>query len=313
MTLEDLIAMYLTDVDSPFHGNRHVTKLGYCRLCNRLKADMGDRDLGTLKAREIKQQYAVWSADDKVSMAHALATMLRIVVGFGATILEDPDCQRLRGLLAGLRFKNARRRAVHLTSDQADDVRDYLIIENYLAVALAQAIQQDCCLRQKDVIGEWVPLDDPEPSTIIKGHEKWVRGITREEIDADMILTHQTSKRGQVLAFDLKNCPAVMEEWFSAPPSGPLIIDPETGFPYEGWKFRRIWRRRATAAGLPKNVWNMDTRAGAITGAFARGANPDDIRKFAGHQNLSTTMGYSRGSEAAIARVLLKKKVNGDE
>ena len=308
MNIIQLADAYLTDPDSPFHTKRYVTQEGYKRLIARLVKEMGDRELAAIGTRDLLRAHAEWMAGDRIAMAHSLATQLRILIGFGATILENSDCQRLRNLLSGLRFKNTQRRTVWLTADQGEDIRDYATMQDYYCVALAQAFQTDCAFRQKDVLGEWIPIDRPELSTIIDGDFKWVRGLTREEVNADMILTHQTSKRGQILSFDLKECPAVMEEWFSAPTSGPLIVDPETGLPYQAWKFRRIWRRVATAARVPRNTWNMDSRAGAITKAFAGGANPDDIRKYAGHSNLSTTMGYSRGSAEAIARVLGAKK-----
>jgi hypothetical protein len=310
MKLVDLIATYVVDADSPIHTLRHVTRQGYLRLLKRLDTDLGARDLATLKAREIKHQHDAWVSGGQIAMGHSLMTMLRITVGFGASILEDEDCQRLRGLLSGLRFKNAGRRTVWLDASQSEDVRDAAILRNYFAMALAQALQSDTALRQKDCIGEWIPVERPEPSTIFSPDrkEKWVRGVTAEEVSTDLILTHKTSKRGQVLSFDLKGCPAVMEEWFIAPTSGPLIIDPETDLPYQAWKFRRIWRDLAMQVGIPKGVRNMDSRAGRITQAFADGANPDDIRKFAGHNNLSTTMGYSRGNSDAIARVLGKRE-----
>lgn len=314
MNICQLADGYLTDPDSPFNSTikplRHVTKEGYKRLIARLITDMGDREIAALGSRDLLRQYADWVAGERVAMAHSLATMLRTIIGFGAVILENADCQRVKALLSGLRFKNSGRRTVWLNSDQATDVRDFAVELDYFAVALAQAFQQDTALRQKDVIGEWVPISDAEPSAILSadGTEKWVRGITREEVSDGMILTHKTSKRGQVLTFDLNACLAVQEEWFSAPPNGPLIIDPETDLPYEAWKFRRLWRWLANQAGVPKHVWNMDSRSGRITRAFADGANPDDIRKFAGHNNLSTTMGYSRGSADAIGRVLIAKK-----
>jgi hypothetical protein len=319
MNLLELANAYLNDRHSPFNSTvkplRYVTKEGYKRLIARLVKEIGDRELGAMGSREFLDLHAGWVIGERVSMAHSLATMLRTLIGFGATILESPECQRLKGLLSGLRFKAAKRRTVWLTADQADAIRDEASENEYYCVALAQAIQQDTALRQRDVIGEWVPVTDPALSSVLSpdGKWKWVRGITREEVSADLILTHKTSKRGQVLSFDLKACPAVMEEWDFAPESGPLIVDPETDLPYEAWKFRRVWRRQADLVGIPKAIWNMDSRSGRITQAFADGANPDDIRKFAGHNNLSTTMGYSRGSSDAIGRVLSLKKKEDEE
>jgi hypothetical protein len=317
MKVRDLATAYLTDPDSPFNSKvkplRYVTQEGYKRLIARLDRDMGDRELAALGTRDIIRLHASWIEGDKIAMAHSLA-MLRTIIGFGATILEHADCQRLKGLLADLRFQNSARRTVWLTESQGEDVRDFATLNNYYAIALAQALQSSTAMRQKDILGEWIPIGRPELSTIISadGIMKWVRGITREEISADMILTHQTSKRGQVLSFDLKNCPAVEEEWFSAPPSGPLIIDPETRLPYEGWKFRRIWRRMATLAGVPKNIWNMDTRAGRITERFEHGAALEDIRQLAGHERLETTRRNCRNVRGAITRALRKKNTSGD-
>ncbi len=69
------------------------------------------------------------------------------------------------------------------------------------------------------------------------------------------------------------------------------------------------WRRRIAHGWFTR----FAAAISRITQAFADGANPDDIRKFAGHNNLSTTMGYSRGSSDAIGRVLgMKKKEDGE-
>lgn len=310
MNIKQLADAYLTDPDSSFHGLRYVTREGYRRNIERIVADLGDRDIAAITSRDLLRLHAMWVEGGRVSLAHGLATQLRIIVGFGATILEDADCQRLRGLLSGLRFKNAKPRETWITEAQAHAIRDEACRQQFYAVALAQAFQFDCALRQKDVIGEWVPLNDPEPSTILSpdGKMKWVRGITREEVNADMVLTHKTSKRSKMLTFPLKSCPMVMEEWFSAPPSGPLIIDPFTDLPYEAWSYRRIWRRIATDAGVPKGVWNMDSRAGRITQVLAKGVSLEDARKLAGHSQQSTTSRYSRGTSEAIARALKATK-----
>lgn len=306
MNILQLCDAYLTDPDSPVHKLRYVTQEGYKRLISRLVRDLGDRDLATIGSRDLLHAHAAWMEGTKVAMAHSLATMLRVIIGFGSTILENQDCMRLRLILTGMRFKNSERRTVWLTAEQGEWVRDEATEKFYYAIALAQALQTSTAMRQKDILGEYVPLDDPEPSTILnaKGTMKWVRGVTREEVNADLIITHKTSKRGQVLSFNLSACEPVMEEWFSAPPSGPLIIDPETDLPYEAWKFRRTWRWLADLAGVPKNVWNMDTRAGRITQIIADGATLEDARKFAGHRQTGTTAGYSRGDAEAIDRVL---------
>ena len=49
--------------------------------------------------------------------------------------------------------------------------------------------------RQKDVIGEWVPISEPGMSAVINGNSKWLRGLDWKEIDANWICKHVTSKR----------------------------------------------------------------------------------------------------------------------
>ena len=317
MKFSQLADAYLTDKHSPFQKVRYATSVSYRRQLARLVEKFRDRELSTLGTRDILDAHAEWAMGGKhVPMAHSLSTMLRIVVAFGATVLEDAECQRLRGILAGLRFKTPKKRTEIITDKQVQTVRDVMVKWEYVAMALACAIQSDCALRQKDVIGEWIPPEvEPNTAAIVTAEfdgkpMKWVRGIVCEEIDSERVLIHKTSKGGQALRFDLKKCPAVEEEWFSAPPSGPLIIDPETGLPYQAWKFRRLWRAFADMAGVPNNVWNMDARAGRITELLADGATLEDARKFAGHERATDTSRYSRETDQAIERVLDGRKRN---
>src|SRR6267154_2768454 len=52
------------------------------------------------------------------------------------------------------------------------------------------------------------------------------------------------------------------------PTSGPIIIDEYTSLPYAVVRFRRMWRKVANAAGIPKCVCNNDSRG--------NGRNEDD-------------------------------------
>jgi hypothetical protein len=65
----------------------------------------------------------------------------------------------------------------------------------WFSIALAQAFQFDLMLRQKDVIGEWVPIDEPSVSDVVSPMGKWVLGLRWSEIDDDLILRHVTSNR----------------------------------------------------------------------------------------------------------------------
>jgi hypothetical protein len=62
---------------------------------------------------------------------------------------------------------------------------------------LAQALQFELMLRQKDVIGEWVPDSEPGENDIHHDGRKWFRGIRGDAIDGDMILRHDPASCDQ--------------------------------------------------------------------------------------------------------------------
>jgi hypothetical protein len=134
------------------------------------------------------------------------------------------------------------------------------------SIALAQAIQFECSLAQKDVIGEWVPIKEPGTSDVTDGNMKWLRGLRWSAIDQNLILRHTTSRGQNDIEVDLRDAPMVMEEFarFSGklPKSGPIIIEKGTGRPYRAHQFRRHWREVADAAKIPITIKNMDSRAG---------------------------------------------------
>jgi hypothetical protein len=140
------------------------------------------------------------------------------------------------------------------------------------SIALAQAFQFDLKLRQKDVIGEWVPYGDRGDSNIVKDSEKWVRGLLWQEIDDKLILRKETTFG--LVVFDLHLAPMVMEELTSQynfspkafgerlfmPKTGPVIVSEYGSLPWKAIEFRRWWRKVADAAGVPHEVKNSDSR-----------------------------------------------------
>ncbi len=69
MNVNQLADAYLTDPDSNFSTRRYVTREGYKRLIGRIRKDLGERDLSTLKVREVKHAHDAW-ASSGVAMAH---------------------------------------------------------------------------------------------------------------------------------------------------------------------------------------------------------------------------------------------------
>lgn len=308
-TLTSLMTCYRTDPDSSFKKLRWHSKQYYETLMGLIAKDHGGKELKEINARFLRRWHEAWATGGKLAVAHGKIGMLRTLFGFGATILEDPECIRLRTIMSGLRFEMPKPRTEQLTADQATAIRAMAHQKGRPSIALAQAFQFELMLRQKDVIGEWVPLGEPGVSEVHHTKFKWLRGIRWEEIDQNLILVHITSKRQKQIAFNLKNAPMVIEELAlqfpdGLPGKGPIIRSEMDEHPWDAVEFRRWWRLCADACGLSKTVRNMDSRAGAISEAEDAQANEDDIRESATHSNASTTRRYMRGAkEKKVERV----------
>src|SRR5262249_35326412 len=160
---------------------------------------------------------------------------------FGATVLKDRACREMRVTLHDMKFPIAKRNVEPMTAAQATAIRVKAHERGQQSVALAQAIQFECGLRQKEVIGEWVPIEEPGPlSDIHNDGMKWVRGLRWTDLDDDLCLKRPAAK------IDLKKMPMVIEEFGliyggatreHLPVSGPMIMHPE-GLPWVNYRFR---------------------------------------------------------------------------
>jgi hypothetical protein len=333
-TLRSLMRAYKTDPDSQYRKIRYNSRVHYDALMSLIETEHGDKLLVDLKGRTFSRLHEDWSAGGKIAIAHAKMGMLRTLFSFGATLLEDNDCGRLSGILSKMRFAMPKPRTERLTAAQAVAIRAKAHELSRPSIALAQAIQFECMLRQKDVIGEWVPIREPGISDVQAEGLKWLRGIRWEEIDQNMTLRHLTSKRQKMIEINLRNAPMVRDElnviapeciydveierggkkvvetrWDRSllPVSGPIIVSEWDRLPWTGPEFRRWWRIIAEAAGVPKEVRNMDSRAGAISEATDAGADLEHVRHAATHSNISMTQRYSRGAEDKIEVVQLAR------
>jgi hypothetical protein len=306
ITVSELIERYQTDPDSTYRKIRFHTRQTYGSHLRVIMADHGAERVRYIKARNLLRWHEDWTPRG-ATMAHGLMGILRTVMTFGATILDDDDCARVKGLLSSMRFSRPGNREERLTAAQVVAIRRQAHLMGHASIALAQAFQFECTLRQRDCIGEFVPASEPGISDIHAYGEKWLRGLRWSEIDENLVLRHLTSKRQKVIEVDLNLAPMVLEEIAPIPPewrTGPIIIREKTGLPWQSYDFRRAWRQVARAAGIPDNVQNMDSRAGAISEATDSGAQLEDVRHAATHSNIAMTMRYSRGAPEKVARVM---------
>lgn len=311
-TIASLVRTYQTDPDSPYHKGRYHTRLYKDRLMKAVEADIGDKLVTELKARELLRWHEKYIEAGKVAMGHSVVGMLRTLASFGFTLLESEECERLQKILHAMRFTMPKARNERLTADMAIAIRAEAHKFGMPSVALAQALQFELMLRQKDVIGEWVPIDEKPFSAVLDGNWKWLRGIQWQEINENFILTHVTSKRQKEITVDLKLAPMVVEELGSLNrqdfrPSGPVIISESSQVPWQTQAFRKAWRRCADAAAVPRSVRNMDSRAGAISEATDAGADLEHVRQAATHSDIGMTQRYSRNATEKTAGVQVQR------
>lgn len=305
-SIRTLIACYKSDPDSPFIKLRYRSRQTYGYFLKYIEQDHGADRIVDLRVRDILRWYDQWKPRG-LTMAHGLVTQFRSLLSFGTSILECPDCAALKVKLAERRFEQAKPRTSVLTAEMAQAIIDEANRRGRPSIALAQAIQFEGMLRQKDIISEWVPLDEPGPlSDVTHKGMKSVRGIRWEEIDDNLVLTHITSKRQKEIVIQLADAPMVVAQLakMERKASGPVIVDEKNGRPYGVTQFRRVWREIATAAGVPKSVRNQDSRAGGITEATQAGADLESIKHAATHSDIAMTQRYARSSADKTAKVL---------
>lgn len=302
-TLSDLLTAYQTHPNSKYHKLRYHVRQNHAGMLKRIEAMYGSTPLLEIRAAKLKAWHDEWSAGGKVSSGHSFLGQLSSASTFGIVWLEDADCVRMSMILSKLKMEPPEPRGVFLTAPQVEAIRLMAHSWGWHSMALAQAFQFDLMLRQKDVIGEYVPFTEPGESEVRFRGQKWLRGITWEEVDADMVLTHTTSKRKKPIEAELLLCPMIVEELAfigGRKATGPIIINECTGMPWSAAEFRRKWRLLANAAGIPKEVCNMDSRAGAISEAYAAGVPEDQIRQSATHSSATMTQRYNRNRDRGV-------------
>lgn len=318
-TLSELVAAYQTDPSSTYRKLRYHVRVRHDQMLARICDQHGALPLSDINARLILAQHQEWLGGEegtKIAIAHAFVAQLRTLFSFGSTLLENSDCDRLSGVMHKLRFASPPPRTERLTVEQVIAVRKAAHELGLPSIALAQALQFECILRQKDIIGEIVPMDEPGIGLPHKHGKKWMRGLLWSEIDENLILRHVTSKKQKLIEVDLRNAPMVIEELSflchvdPGPKSGPIIICEYSGRPFIAGQFRSKWRLVADRAGIPKSIKNFDTRAGAITEATEAGADLEHVRHAATHSNISMTQRYSRGAAEKIAQVQQKRNAH---
>lgn len=325
-TIRALVSAYQTDPDCTYQTMRFRTRRDTDAMLRRLVEKYGKVKLRDLDVREFKHWYESFRWPDGkdgrelVATGHAMMTTVRMVIGYGRLfeIEKAPrdkvsECARLKEVLSDMSFEVVKPRTEAMTLRQCEDIIAAAHAAGLPSIALAQALQFDLRARQKDIIGEWVPVSEPGISVINPYHaRKWLRGLRHEEISSTMVLNHPASKTGKMIERDLTLYPMVMAEIDKIPAerrTGPIVVCELTGRPWVQNHFRVKWRDIATKAKVPTSVYNMDSRAGGITETIeATGGDMEAARKEADHATPEQTANYSRrkrqSNDSTAAKVL---------
>lgn len=321
MRIKNLIRVYRERESSPFQRVKWNTRRTYSQMLDILEEGTGDVKLSTINMEMLYQWYndACYpegkgrGKPERLRKAHGIISILRRIISYGVAA-EMPECGRINSILTNMRFKAPGRRTAALFAKHVVSFIDTALANDRLSLALGTALQFELGMRQKDVIGEWEPLDGGPPTSLyVMNRRQWVNGLTWDLIGPDWILSKPTTKTGQVVTHDLTLCPMSKQLIEQIPLEkrsfGPVIIDELHNRPYAEHAYQRHWREIADKAGLPRGLWNMDARSGAATEASDAGASLGDTRMVLGHSDERTTARYVRGEGLEKTRRVAKLRL----
>ncbi|WP_439393458.1 integrase [Bradyrhizobium sp. PMVTL-01] len=313
-TFKSLLEIYETDSESTFRKVKPHTAISYGTYLRKMTAHIGPRRIDECDGRDVNRWFKQWKESSGLGAARMALAVLKAAIAFGV-VCRTKGCADFQTILRAMEFEALPSRTWAPTAGQVLAIRKAAHAAGRPLAALCYAIQFETTLRQWDVIGQWVELDDARPSAVLAYGKKWV-GPTWAAIDNNLIMakvkptkTEQTTE--VTVSFDLSVCPMVCDELDQIPTEkrvGPLVINTATGLPYIRQSWRNAWAADFKAAGLPKGMWNRDLRAGGITEGGKAGASKDDRRKLAGHAKEETTEIYDRDQVEAHRRVMLARK-----
>ncbi len=318
-TLRSLVDLYQGDPESPYHGLPASTREPYDVYLRVLRKEVGERQIDRCDARDVKRWFASWTEGGHLAKGKMVIAVLKAILSFGIQC-RNPGCAEFKAILSEMTFPSLPSRTQAPTATQIIAARAAAKAAGHAPAALAYALQFEGAMRQWDARGQWVPLSDKRPSTVLYHGKKWL-GPHWSQVDDNLALRFKPTKTaftsGAEVAIDLSVCPMVMEDLEAIPleqRTGPMVVDPKTGRPYTKHRFAEVWRAAAKAAGIAPDVWNRDLRAGATTEARESDAKIDDLKKVMGHAAGSkmTADVYDRDKLEAHRRIAKARKTKRD-
>jgi hypothetical protein len=309
-TIGGLIRQYQTLDTSPYHAVQDNTRRDYDQRLVAIDRSVGGVAIANLNAvdftrwhRNFKKPVATGGAEC-MRKAHGLMTMIRMLLSFGVSMRFD-GCAGTLAVLSVMEFQSPKRRVEALSFEQAEAIIALALASGRRSIALGQALQFELTVRQVDAIGKWTTAPASEGG-IRCLDKRWGGGLLWSHVSPDLVISKVTTKTAATGEWDLRDYPLVMKALASFPPAdriGPMIVNELTGRPYNDNGYGATWRPFADAAGVPRSVWNRDSRAGGITEAWDSNAQEKDIQRLATHSDPAMTRRYARNSLASTTRV----------
>lgn len=308
-TIRGLIRAYRNVPESPYADVQENTRADYDQRLRLIETAIGGRNIAVLTAVDFRRWHREFRAPaeeggaPRIRQAHGLMTMVRMLLKFGVS-MRLKGCAPALHVISQMEFEAPKRRKQQVEFGQAEKIVDLALAAGRRSIALGQALQFELMMRQVDVIGKWEKADGA--SGILHNGNRWGGGLLWSHISPTMTVSKVTTKTGAEGQWDLTEYPLVMKALAAYPPEdriGPMIVSEITGLPYDRHDYARDWRPFADAAGVPKDVWNRDSRAGGITEGWDANADKKDLQRTATHTDPSMTDQYARNSLASTNRV----------
>lgn len=325
-----LIAKYKSDDFSPFHEVKDNTKQEYLSIIGRWEGAIADAlisntDHQTIKRweRAMKERFIQRAlgenarraevnasrkavikmkpvSEDPTSYVKRMFTMLRTLASYGV-ILRANGARDVKEILGEIRLRGPKPRTIAPTPEQIAAVIEKADEAGDSVFALGLHLQWWTALRTVDIRGQWLGSGKAR---------RWADGLTWDMIDKDITTLRKTPSKTErhgtpEMVFDLRMMPEIRARLQAIPVDqrvGPVIA--LNGVPFRARGYRDRFRKYARLAGVPDDVWLMDTRAGALTHAETLGASIKQIQHAAGHTNPNTTERYIRSREKNVTSVL---------
>jgi integrase len=288
-----LIDCFRSDEDSSYQEVQDDTASNYDVWFKMIEETVGKRVLKYVVTKDFRRWFREWKkrsagkGGDGTRTAYGGIQGIRMLLNYGVES-GFKVCKELREGMDMIRFRRGAAREEILSYAEVRSIIEKALAVGKKRLALAQALQFETFLRQKDVIGSWAVVEPgyvAQPGEVVLRGKVW-RGLTMESLTLGKDLRIRTSKTGQPVVHRLASCELVVhvlghftaDEWI-----GPVACR-EDGTPFpDRQSYAKLWRSVAEGVGISTKKQNRDSRASGISEAAEAGVSDDAIQRQSGH------------------------------